>query len=122
MSNADAIGVGWTTTFCAHFQHRDQEPCNCCHGKNWDDFPLAGGSSNRQPMAPLTYRGEAMRGLKAGPCEIAEASMPANRLRRSLTTTIVVPAILMALAAIALLWQLNRQAFENDWVEHTDRA
>src|SRR5580700_6603702 len=48
--------------------------------------------------------------------------MPANRLRRSLTTTIVVPAILMALAAIALLWQLNRQAFENDWVEHTDRA
>ena len=48
--------------------------------------------------------------------------MPANRLRRSLTTTIVVPAILMALAAIALLWQLNRQVFETDWVEHTDRV
>ncbi len=48
--------------------------------------------------------------------------MPANRLRRSLTTTIVVPAILMALAAIALLWQLNRQMFETDWVEHTDRV
>ena len=48
--------------------------------------------------------------------------MPANRLRRSLTTTIVVPAILMALAAIALLWQLNRQVVETDWVEHTDRV
>src|SRR5260370_25183632 len=48
--------------------------------------------------------------------------MPANRLRRSLTTTIVVPAILMALAAIALLWQLNHQMFETDWVEHTDRV
>jgi hypothetical protein len=48
--------------------------------------------------------------------------MPANRLRRSLTTTIVVPAILMALATIALLWQLDRQILENDWVEHTDRV
>ena len=48
--------------------------------------------------------------------------MPANRLRRSLTTTIVVPAVLMALAAIALLWQLNRQMFETNWVEHTDRV
>lgn len=48
--------------------------------------------------------------------------MPANRLRRSLTTTIVVPAILMALAAIAVLWQLNRQMLETDWVEHTDRV
>ena len=28
----------------------------------------------------------------------------------------------MALAAIALLWQLNRQMFETDWVEHTDRV
>ena len=28
----------------------------------------------------------------------------------------------MALAAIALLWQLNRQMFETEWVEHTDRA
>ena len=28
----------------------------------------------------------------------------------------------MALAAIALLWQLDRQVFENDWVEHTDRV
>ena len=48
--------------------------------------------------------------------------MPANRLKRSLTTTIVVPAILMALAAIALLWQVNRQVFETNWVEHTDRV
>jgi signal transduction histidine kinase/ActR/RegA family two-component response regulator len=28
----------------------------------------------------------------------------------------------MALAAIALLWQLDRQMFETDWVEHTDRV
>src|SRR5258708_27084296 len=48
--------------------------------------------------------------------------MPANRLRRSLTTTIVVPAILMAMATIALLWQLARQKSETDWVEHTDRV
>jgi signal transduction histidine kinase/ActR/RegA family two-component response regulator len=48
--------------------------------------------------------------------------MPANRLRRSLSTTIVVPAILMALAAIALMWELQRQMVENDWVEHTDRV
>ena len=48
--------------------------------------------------------------------------MPANRLRRSLTTTIAVPAILMALAAIVLLWQLGRQMFETDWVEHTDQV
>ena len=48
--------------------------------------------------------------------------MPANRLKKSLTTTIVVPAILMALATIALLWQLDRQKTETDWVEHTDRV
>ncbi len=48
--------------------------------------------------------------------------MPANRLRRSLSTTIVVPTILMALAAIALMWELHRQMFETDWVEHTDRV
>ena len=30
--------------------------------------------------------------------------MPANRLKKSLTTTIVVPAILMALAALVLLF------------------
>ena len=48
--------------------------------------------------------------------------MPTNRLKKSLTTTIVVPAILMALAAIALLFQLNRQMNETDWVEHTDRV
>ena len=48
--------------------------------------------------------------------------MPANRLRRSLTTTIVVPAILMALAAIVLLWQFDRQMNETDWVEHTDQV
>jgi signal transduction histidine kinase/CheY-like chemotaxis protein len=28
----------------------------------------------------------------------------------------------MALAAIALLWELDRQMFETDWVEHTDRV
>jgi signal transduction histidine kinase/ActR/RegA family two-component response regulator len=28
----------------------------------------------------------------------------------------------MALAAIALLWQLDRQMLETDWVEHTDRV
>jgi signal transduction histidine kinase/CheY-like chemotaxis protein len=48
--------------------------------------------------------------------------MPTNRLKKSLTTTIVVPATLMALAAIALLFQLNRQMNETDWVEHTDRV
>ena len=48
--------------------------------------------------------------------------MPANRLKKSLTTTIVVPAILMALATIGLLWQLDRQMSETDWVEHTDRV
>lgn len=46
--------------------------------------------------------------------------MPTNRLKKSLTTTIVVPAILMALAALVLLFQLNRQMNETDWVEHTD--
>lgn len=48
--------------------------------------------------------------------------MPANRLKRSLTTTIVVPAVLMGLAVIALLWELDRQMLETDWVEHTDRV
>jgi signal transduction histidine kinase/CheY-like chemotaxis protein len=48
--------------------------------------------------------------------------MPANRLKKSLTTTIVVPAILMALAAIALLFQLYRQMNDTGWVEHTDRV
>jgi signal transduction histidine kinase/CheY-like chemotaxis protein len=48
--------------------------------------------------------------------------MPANRLRKSLTTTIVVPAILMAAATLILLWQLDRQKSETDWVEHTDRV
>jgi signal transduction histidine kinase/CheY-like chemotaxis protein len=48
--------------------------------------------------------------------------VPANRLRRSLTTTITVPAILMATATIALLWQLYRQMSETDWVEHTFRV
>jgi signal transduction histidine kinase len=48
--------------------------------------------------------------------------MPANRLRRSLTTTIVVPAVLIGLAAVALLWVLDRQIIETNWVEHTDRV
>ncbi len=48
--------------------------------------------------------------------------MPANRLRKSLTTTIAVPAILMGVAAIALLWQLHRQMYDTGWVEHTDHV
>ncbi len=48
--------------------------------------------------------------------------MPTNRLKKSLTTTVVVPAILMALAAIGLLWQLDREMNETAWVEHTDRV
>ncbi len=48
--------------------------------------------------------------------------MPANRLRRSLTTTIAVPAILVAVATIILLWQLARQKNDTAWVEHTDRV
>lgn len=48
--------------------------------------------------------------------------MPANRLRRSLTATIAVPAVLMATATIALLWQSHRQMAETDWVEHTDHV
>jgi len=48
--------------------------------------------------------------------------MPANRLRRSLTATIAVPAIMMAVAAAALLWQLNRQRYDTARVEHTDRV
>src|ERR1700685_1985670 len=48
--------------------------------------------------------------------------MPANRLRRSLTTTIVVPAVLMAVAAMILLWQLSREKSDTDWVEHPDRV
>jgi len=48
--------------------------------------------------------------------------VPANRLRRSLTATIALPAILMGTATIALLWQSHRQMSETDWVEHTDRV
>ena len=48
--------------------------------------------------------------------------MPANRLQKSLTTTIVVPAILMAFAAIALVWEWDRQMYETDWVEHMDHV
>ena len=48
--------------------------------------------------------------------------MPANRLRKSLTTTIVVPAVLMAVVTIILLWQLSREKSDTDWVEHTDRV
>ena len=44
------------------------------------------------------------------------------RLRKHLTTTILVPAIAMSVAAIALLWQLNRQMYETGWVEHTDQV
>jgi signal transduction histidine kinase/ActR/RegA family two-component response regulator len=48
--------------------------------------------------------------------------LPPNQLTKSLTATIVIPAILMAAAAVALLWELNRQRYETNWVEHTDRA
>jgi signal transduction histidine kinase/CheY-like chemotaxis protein len=48
--------------------------------------------------------------------------MPANRLRKSLTTTIVVPAVLMAVVTVILLWQLSREKSDTDWVEHTDRV
>lgn len=48
--------------------------------------------------------------------------MPANRLRKSLNTTIAVPAILMTAATIALLWELHSQMSETNWVEHTDRV
>ena len=48
--------------------------------------------------------------------------MPADRLRKSLTTTIVVPAVLMTLATVGLLWESGRQMNETDWVEHTDRV
>ncbi len=48
--------------------------------------------------------------------------MPANQLRKSLNTTILVPAILMAVATIALLWELHGQMSETQWVEHTDQA
>src|SRR5690242_8950786 len=48
--------------------------------------------------------------------------MPANRLRRSLTTTILVPAVLIGLAAIGLLLIFDRQIKETNWVEHSDRV
>jgi signal transduction histidine kinase/CheY-like chemotaxis protein len=48
--------------------------------------------------------------------------MPSNRLRKSLTTTILVPAIMMAVATIALLWELHGQMSETQWVEHTYQA
>jgi signal transduction histidine kinase/CheY-like chemotaxis protein len=48
--------------------------------------------------------------------------VPANRLRRSLTATIAVPAILMGTAAGGLLWQTHSQMIDTDWVEHTDHV
>src|SRR5271167_2340338 len=48
--------------------------------------------------------------------------MPANQLRKSLTATIAVPAILMTVAAIALVWELNREMYDTSWVEHTDQV
>ena len=48
--------------------------------------------------------------------------MPANHLRKSLTATIAVPAILLAVAAIGLLWELSQQKYDTGWVEHTDRV
>ena len=48
--------------------------------------------------------------------------MPANHLRKSLTATIAVPTILMAVATIGLLWELSQQKYDTGWVEHTDRV
>lgn len=44
------------------------------------------------------------------------------RLRKKLITTIMVPAIMMAVATVALLWQLNRAMYDARWVEHTDQV
>ena len=52
----------------------------------------------------------------------AEPTVPANRLRRSLTATIAVPTILMGIATIGLLWQTRSQMIDTDWVEHTDHV
>ncbi|MGO9454938.1 MAG: ATP-binding protein [Candidatus Binataceae bacterium] len=46
--------------------------------------------------------------------------MPPNRLRRSLATTIAVPSILMAVATIVLLRQLDLERSDTAWVEHTE--
>ena len=48
--------------------------------------------------------------------------MPVNRLRKSLTTTIAVPAIMLATATVVLLWQSRIQMDETDRVEHTDHV
>ena len=48
--------------------------------------------------------------------------MPANRLRKSLTATILVPSILVGTATVALLWEFHSQMSETGWVEHTDRV
>jgi signal transduction histidine kinase/CheY-like chemotaxis protein len=48
--------------------------------------------------------------------------VPANRLRRSLTATILVPSILVGMATVALLSELHFQMSETGWVEHTDRV
>ncbi|MGO9602934.1 MAG: ATP-binding protein [Candidatus Binataceae bacterium] len=46
--------------------------------------------------------------------------MPPNRLRRSLATTIAVPSIVMAVATIILLRQLDLERSDTAWVEHTE--
>jgi signal transduction histidine kinase/CheY-like chemotaxis protein len=48
--------------------------------------------------------------------------VPANRLRKSLTATILVPSILVGMATVALLSELHTQMSETGWVEHTDRV
>jgi len=48
--------------------------------------------------------------------------VPANRLRKSLTATILVPTVLVAMVTVALLWEFHSQMSETDWVEHTDRV
>jgi signal transduction histidine kinase/CheY-like chemotaxis protein len=113
------MGIGWTTRICTYFNHLGQEPCNCCCSGNKFFFTVLAFAKN---ILPAAYCGVARRGLKTIGSERAQAGMPSNRLKKSLTTTIVVPAILMALAAIALMVQLDRGMNETDWVEHTDRV
>ena len=63
--------------------------------------------------------GDTARNRRSRYFDCVETIMPSNRLKRSLTTTIVVPSILVAAATLVLLWQLGRQRSETQWVEHS---
>lgn len=52
----------------------------------------------------------------------AVTDVPSNRLRKSLTATILVPSILVGTATVALLLEFHSQMSETGWVEHTDRV